>query len=141
MGTGIMVLLLVLTVTCLLGCVEGDTHAPCCTHKTVGGVPYLLVKEGDTTNYNCLTNCMYVKEGSPGPLYCFATGDLEVECGDGSVTTDMPGGNCPDERPDFNTPCPASQEGLTCHYGNQTCCGETSPEFVFDCSSGGTWAG
>merc|ERR1711970_940356 len=50
-------------------------------------------------------------------------------------------GNCPDERPDFNTPCPASDEGLTCHYGTQTCCEETSPEYVFDCSSDGTWAG
>merc|ERR1712215_358240 len=94
MGTGIMVLLLlhVLTVTWILGCVAGDAHAPCCTQKTVGGVSYILVKEGDTSNYNCLTNCMYTKE-TGGPLYCFAAGDLEVECGDSSVTTEIPGGS------------------------------------------------
>merc|ERR1712215_177734 len=92
MGTGIMVLLHVLTVTWILGCVAGDAHAPCCTQKTVGGVSYILVKEGDTSNYNCLTNCMYTKE-TGGPLYCFAAGDLEVECGDSSVTTEIPGGS------------------------------------------------
>merc|ERR1712215_166268 len=91
MGTGIMVLLHVLTVTWILGCVAGDAHAPCCTQKTVGGVSYILVKEGDTSNYNCLTNCMYTKE-TGGPLYCFAAGDLEVECGDSTVTTEIPGG-------------------------------------------------
>merc|ERR1711936_996994 len=104
MGIVTMFHLSVLTVTCILGYTAGDGHVPCCTLKTVGGVPYLLVKEGDTTNYNCLTNCLYAKEGSPGPLYCFAAGDLEVVCGDGSVTTDISGGPT-EPGPGTNTSC------------------------------------
>jgi hypothetical protein len=32
----------------------------------VGGLQYNLVDEFDTTSYNCLSNCVYVKKDKPG---------------------------------------------------------------------------
>merc|ERR1711892_1493013 len=55
---------------------------PCCTSKVVGGVEYILRREEDTALYNCLDNCIFEKTDSPGPLFCFAAGDLEVVCDD-----------------------------------------------------------
>ena len=34
----------------------------CCTSKEVGGVSYILVGEMDTTGYNCLDHCVYMKD-------------------------------------------------------------------------------
>merc|ERR1711936_41601 len=34
----------------------------------------------------------------------------------------------------------SSYEGLTCEYGSQTCCGDTSPVVILTCRQG-TWAG
>ena len=50
------------------------------------------MKEADTSGYDCLSNCVYQREGEAGPVFCFAAGDLEVVCGDGGEFTDMPGG-------------------------------------------------
>merc|ERR1712106_1010834 len=60
----------------------GGAPPPCCTSKMVGGVEYILRREEDTTIYNCLDNCIFEKADSPGPLFCFAAGDLEVVCDD-----------------------------------------------------------
>jgi len=54
----------------------------CCTKKTVGGVNYNLVEEQDTSGYNCLTSCVFEKEGEPGSRFCFAAGSQPVNCGD-----------------------------------------------------------
>merc|ERR1711872_768587 len=54
----------------------------CCDTKTVGGVTYNLVGQMDTQMYNCLSDCIYMKEGMEGPKFCFAMGDLQVECND-----------------------------------------------------------
>merc|ERR1711872_24338 len=51
--------------------------------KTVGSEEYSLVNEVDTSGYNCKTNCVYEKDTAPGSRYCFASGDLPVDCGDG----------------------------------------------------------
>ena len=61
----------------------------------MGGMSYSLVKEADTSGYNCLANCVYQKDGDEdaGPLFCFAAGDLEVVCGDGGEFTQIPGGD------------------------------------------------
>jgi len=105
-----------------------------------------MVKEADTSGYNCLANCVYEKNDqvpTDGQLFCFAAGDLEVVCGGDGEFTEKPGGpssNCPSERPEFNSACRPTEEGLTCQYGNQTCCGETSPEIVMECRQN-TWAG
>ena len=59
-------------------------------------------------------------------------------------TTTLPAG-CPEERPSSLDgygwgACLPSEEGLTCSYGNQTCCGETSPEIVLNCQAE-QWSG
>merc|ERR1711892_472582 len=60
----------------------GGAPPPCCTSKMVGGVEYILRREEDTTIYDCLDKCIFEKKDSPGPLFCFAAGDLEVVCDD-----------------------------------------------------------
>merc|ERR1711970_1135967 len=62
--------------------IAGGAPPTCCTSKTVGGVDYVLRKEGDTTKYDCVSSCIYEKTQEPGPLFCFAAGDLEVVCED-----------------------------------------------------------
>merc|ERR1712013_499200 len=54
----------------------------CCDTKTVGGVTYSLIGQMDTKMYNCLSDCIYMKEGQEGGKFCFAMGDLQVECND-----------------------------------------------------------
>jgi len=63
-------------------CTAAGAPPPCCTTKTVGGVDYILKKEADTSSYNCMSDCIYEKTEEPGPLFCFAVGDLEVVCDD-----------------------------------------------------------
>merc|ERR1712106_542454 len=52
----------------------------CCDSKDVGGVSYSLVGQMDTTAYQCLNNCIYVKDQDPTVKFCFASADLQVEC-------------------------------------------------------------
>merc|ERR1719369_279277 len=60
---------------------ESTTTIPCCEKKRVGGVSYTFVEERDTTIFNCLSNCVYQKDGeSEGQLFCFAAGELEATC-------------------------------------------------------------
>ena len=47
---------------------------------------------------------------------------------------------CPEDRPEFNTACLESQEGLSCPYGEQECCGEKFPEVTMECQSN-QWIG
>merc|ERR1719376_580693 len=68
----VLVLALVLTV--------GGTPPPCCTSKVVGGVEHILRTQEDTAAYGCVNNCIFEKKEEPGPLFCFAAGDLEVIC-------------------------------------------------------------
>jgi len=64
---------------------EGNEGA-CCAEKKVGNVLYQLFSEGDASQlarYNCLNGCIYKDEEDPqGPSFCFAHGDLPVECMD-----------------------------------------------------------
>merc|ERR1719450_1896052 len=55
-----------------------------------------------------------------------------------TTTLPTPTEGCPKERPsnlDVLGACLPSDEGLTCPYGNQTCCGNTSPEMFLECQS------
>jgi len=61
----------------------GQPIEECCTRKTVGDTEYSLVEEEDTSGYNCKTNCVYERKDTPGSRFCFASGDLPVDCGDG----------------------------------------------------------
>jgi hypothetical protein len=52
--------------------------------KTVGGTPYTLVDEADTSDYNCMSNCIYERdEDQGGGRFCFEEGLLEVVCNQG----------------------------------------------------------
>jgi len=53
---------------------------PCCESKEVGGVKYMLTGTMDTKAYGCTTNCLYETKAKPDMKFCFAPGDLEVEC-------------------------------------------------------------
>merc|ERR1719167_247058 len=53
---------------------------PCCESKEVGGVKYMLTGTMDTKAYGCITNCLYETKAKPNMKFCFARGDLEVEC-------------------------------------------------------------
>ena len=48
---------------------------------------------------------------------------------------------CPYSRPDFGSKCSRSQEGLSCDYGRQYCCGEEVPEVTLQCYDHGEWLG
>ena len=54
--------------------------AGCCENKIVGGSTYTLRGEEDTSSFSCLDKCTYSKEGEADSKYCFAAGDLLVEC-------------------------------------------------------------
>merc|ERR1711970_548140 len=73
-----MIAALVLVLTLALA--VGGAPPPCCTSKVVGGVEYILRTEEDTAAYGCVNNCIFEKKDEPGPLFCFAVGDLEVIC-------------------------------------------------------------
>jgi len=65
---------------------EEGNEGECCAEKKVGNVLYQLFSEGDAgqlARYNCLNGCIYKDEEDPqGPSFCFAHGDLPVECMD-----------------------------------------------------------
>jgi hypothetical protein len=52
----------------------------CCETKDVGGVSYTLVGRMDTKSYQCINDCIYVKDEEPRVKFCFASGDVKVEC-------------------------------------------------------------
>jgi len=57
----------------------------CCKEKIVGGVRYLNIgyePSRRTMKFQCLSPCIFEKEGEAGSKYCFAAGDLRVECKD-----------------------------------------------------------
>jgi len=152
---------LVLLSSTLLGSASGASSPDCCRFKEVGGVKYSLAGIQDTSAYNCLSPCVYMlaDDINRSEKYCFAAGDLEVVCGEMANNTDDSGLGgpstfpppcsqgrcipppeylCPEERPDFGSRCDLPP--TTCYYGNQTCCGETSAEYVMECA-GGEWNG
>merc|ERR1711892_1367015 len=140
----------------------------CCDSKDVGGVSYSLVGQMDTKAYQCLNNCIYVKDQDPTVKFCFASGDLQVECtedefqgfdkppmggsdkppmegtdkppmeGSDKPPTEAPADLCPDERPGFGSACRLPE--MTCDYGKQTCCGESIAEYQMECRAG-EWNG
>merc|ERR1711915_887646 len=66
-----------------------DMHE-CCKEKTVGGTMYYKTDEMvDPKAYNCINGCVYVKESGPRK-FCFAKGDLAVECNDNGGMSPKP---------------------------------------------------
>jgi len=57
----------------------------CCDEKTVGGVRYINIgsdNSGEAESRNCLSSCIFMREGEPNSKVCFKAGDLAVECQD-----------------------------------------------------------
>merc|ERR1712156_35955 len=57
----------------------------CCDQKMVGEDRYFNIgydHNGMTFDLNCLSPCIFEKEDQPGSKYCFAAGDMMVECED-----------------------------------------------------------
>ena len=52
----------------------------CCSVKNVGGVIYSLLSVEDTSDYDCLDNCVYTIKDSPGEKICFKAGDTMATC-------------------------------------------------------------
>jgi len=111
----------------------------CCETKDVGGVGYTLVGQMDTRDYQCLNDCIYVKDEDPDVKVCFAAGDLEVVCTEDELQpsgmtekspmegTDAPAGVCGSDNNTYTShaeveqagaelgcdwPCPCEREGV-----------------------------
>jgi len=80
MGSLVKDMIAALVLVLALALTVGGAPPPCCTSKVVGGVEYILRTEEDTAAYGCVNNCIFEKKEEPGPLFCFAAGDLEVIC-------------------------------------------------------------
>merc|ERR1712060_832773 len=80
MGSLVKDMIAALVLVLALALTVGGAPPPCCTSKVVGGVEYILRTEEDTSGYGCVNNCIFEKKEEPGPLFCFAAGDLEVIC-------------------------------------------------------------
>merc|ERR1712060_5040 len=80
MGSLVRDMIAALLLVLALALTVGGAPPPCCTSKVVGGVEYILRTEEDTSGYGRVNNCIFEKKEEPGPLFCFAAGDLEVIC-------------------------------------------------------------
>merc|ERR1712123_458412 len=83
-----MVFHFVSTALVLLPFITGQPPPPeeCCEMKMVGDFEYSFVKEGmPGLPSSCMNACIYRRVDN-GKMYCFAPGDLHVECEDEDVT-------------------------------------------------------
>jgi len=79
--------------------VGGPTGSPCCASKTVGDKSYTLVETDYAVPDECLNGCTYSRDDQAGSLFCFAKGELPVQC-----TAENPVSMCYKGcGPDFNT--------------------------------------
>merc|ERR1711872_733209 len=78
----------------------------CCKTKTVGGIMYIFMDQMvDPKAYKCINGCVYMPESGSSKKFCFAKGDLEVECNDSDMrpTGGMPGMSPTDGMPPMQT--------------------------------------
>ena len=55
----------------------------CCLEKKVGDTFYTRISfTGGLVQDQCLNDCLYTITGTSEPKFCFARGELPVECGD-----------------------------------------------------------
>merc|ERR1711937_285832 len=87
-----MVIKMLASLLVFLPLITGQPMPPeeCCMEKKVGDFEYMFVKEGlpGKVPSSCINSCIY-KRVDTGKMYCFAPGDLHVDCeddaADGSV--------------------------------------------------------
>jgi len=149
--TKLLSLLTVLLLTVTKGRTQptGSPEEECCEEKIVGGIKYINIgtdNSGIAMEMDCLSNCIFMKEGAPESKYCFAKGSLEVECvglstseitprpspSGGGETTPVSGGEttapeggpciqvlcCGSDGVTYPTPCDAP-DGVTCVDNNE----------------------
>merc|ERR1711872_1090428 len=78
----------------------------CCKTKTVGRMMYIFMDQMvDPEAYKCINGCVYMPESGSSKKFCFAKGDLEVECNDSDMrpTGGMPGMSPTDGMPPMQT--------------------------------------
>jgi len=95
------------------GEIPGEPENECCDQKMVGDDRYFNIgydHMGMTYDLNCLSPCIFEKEDQPGSKYCFAAGDMKVECEDDMDFTPT-GGPRPTEGPDGNGATDDNGEG------------------------------
>merc|ERR1711981_1325039 len=105
-------LLLLASVHCQPHKRQADEDTPgeeeCCEQKMVGDDRYINIgydHNGMTWDLNCLSPCIFEKENQPGSKFCFAAGDLKVECEDDLDFTPRPTGG------------PGGDSGSSCRCG------------------------
>merc|ERR1719481_1276473 len=80
-----MVLKILTSLLVFLPFLTGQPMPPeeCCMEKKVGDFEYMFVKEGlpGMVPASCINMCIY-KRVDTGKMYCFAPGDLHVDCED-----------------------------------------------------------
>ena len=79
--------LLLLLPSVLISKVKGapTDDSECCLEKRVGDIEYSLVDVGSSSSPvpdQCLNDCVYSVTGTSEPRFCFARGELPVECED-----------------------------------------------------------
>jgi len=90
---------IILLLSAIEAVVGGLTGSQCCASKTVGDKSYTLVETDYAVPEECLNACTYTRDDQPGSLYCFAKGELPVQC-----TAENPVSMCYKGcGPDFNT--------------------------------------
>jgi len=85
----------------------------CCDQKMVGDDRYFNIgydHNGMTWDLNCLSPCIFEKENQPGSKYCFAAGDMKVECEEDMDFTPT-GGPRPTEGPGGATENAVTEDG------------------------------
>merc|ERR1719244_2242185 len=95
----------------------------CCDQKMVGDDRYFNIgydHNGMTWDLNCLSPCIFEKENQPGSKYCFAAGDMKVECEEDMEFTPT-GGPRPTEGPGGATE--DGGDGVTENGGSTCRCG------------------
>merc|ERR1719481_2069196 len=98
-----MVLKMLSSLLVFLPLITGQPMPPeeCCMEKKVGDFEYMFVKEGlpGMVPASCINMCIY-KRVDTGKMYCFAPGDLHVDCEDDAADgqTDSPADTTEEEQ-------------------------------------------
>lgn len=114
---------------------EPETKTPCDGHgQTCSYGEWMCCGESHPeVQYKCSSDGLWESENLD--LYCPHTCHSDNTTPVSNPTVEA---TCPEEEPEVEGAC-AAGHGLTCGYGQMTCCGETHPEVEFTCADNGQW--
>merc|ERR1712088_716432 len=92
---------------------------------------------GMTWDLNCLSPCIFEKENQPGSKFCFAAGDLKVECEDDLDFTPRPTGG---DGGDGGSSCRCGLEGERRIVGGEDSTSGKYP-WIVTLNDGPSWGG